>query len=122
MKKKVLLVEDNPENRYLATFVLQGSRFTITPCDSGAAALRMLQVETFDIVLLDLQLPDISGFEIARHIRQNLQLEIPIVAVSAFFLPGDRLRALTAGCTAYLEKPIDPDSFADQVAGLLAAA
>jgi CheY-like chemotaxis protein len=122
MKKKILLVEDNAENRYLATFLLQGSRFAITPCETGAAALRMLQVERFDLVLLDLQLPDMSGVEIARHIRETLGLGIPIVAVSAFALPGSRRSALDSGCTAFLEKPIDPGSFADQVAMMLPAA
>lgn len=121
MKKKVLLIEDNAENRYLATFLLQGSRFAITPCETGAAALRMLQVEQFDLVLLDFQLPDIGGVEIARYIRETLRLAVPIVAVSAFALPGDRRSVFASGCTAYLQKPIDPGSFADQVAGMLAA-
>lgn len=122
MKKKVLLVEDNPENRYLATFLLQGSRFAITACESGTQALRALQVERFDLIVLDLQLPDIDGIEIARHVRHILGLDTPIAAVSAFALSSDGQRLRVAGFNAHFVKPIDPERFADQMAGLLAAA
>lgn len=114
--KRVLLVEDNLENRYLATFLLEGDGFEVHPVVSGTDALAAFAAGKFDLVLLDLQLPDIDGFEIARRMRQTTAAEqLPIIAVSAFAMVSDRRKAFAAGCTGYLEKPIDAESFAAQV-------
>jgi two-component system, cell cycle response regulator DivK len=115
-RKRVLLVEDNLENRYLATFLLESDGFEVHPAVSGTEALAAFAPGKFDLVLLDLQLPDIDGFELARRMRQTSTAEqLPIIAVSAFAMVSDRKKAFAAGCTGYLEKPIDAESFTAQV-------
>jgi two-component system cell cycle response regulator DivK len=121
--KRILLVEDNPDNRYLATFLLEGEGFEVRCAVDGTEALAAVAEEQFLLVVLDLQLPDFDGFEVATRIREVASAEeLPIVVVSAFTTTDDRRKAFAAGCTGYLEKPIDAESFVSQVrclAGLL---
>jgi two-component system, cell cycle response regulator DivK len=116
----VLLVEDNPDNRYLATLLLESEGYVVRPAVDGAAALEAVDREGFVFVLLDLQLPDIDGFEVARLLRKRFTAsELPIVAVSAFAMRADRRKAFAAGCNGYLEKPIEAESFVAQVRNLV---
>jgi CheY-like chemotaxis protein len=111
-----LVVEDNPDNRYLATVLLEAEGFEVCPAVDAASALACLEVGTFAFILLDLQLPDIDGFEVARRVRARpAWARLPIIAVSAFARGTDRRRAQEAGCTGYIEKPIDADYFVAQV-------
>ena len=117
---RVLVVEDNPENLYLATILLQGEGYEVKAAINGRDAIAVARQESFAFALLDLQLPDIDGFEVARQIRERLSAaELPIIAVTAFAMAADRRKALAAGCTGYLEKPIDADSFVAEVRCLL---
>lgn len=114
--QRVLLVEDNADNQYLVSVLLDEEGYRVVPVSSGAAALERLRTEDFAFVLLDLQLPDVDGFEVASRIRANpAWRDLPVIAVSAFAMPADRRRAFEAGCTGYLEKPIDADAFVAQV-------
>lgn len=114
--RRVLLVEDNADNEYLVSVLLDQEGYEVMAVSSGAAALARLEAEDFAFVLLDLQLPDIDGFEVASRIRANpAWRDLPVIAVSAFAMPADRRRAFDAGCTGYLEKPIDADAFVAQV-------
>jgi two-component system, cell cycle response regulator DivK len=102
MSRSVLLIEDNEQNRYLVTFLLER-----VPA----------------LVLLDIQLPTMDGYAVARALRQNQALRgTPIVAVTSYAMPGDREKALEAGCTGYIEKPINPETFVDEVERALSAA
>jgi two-component system, cell cycle response regulator DivK len=115
--KRILLVEDNADNRYLVTLLLEGSGFVVCSAANGTEALAAVAEEIFSVVLLDLQLPDIDGFEVARQIRATTNgRDMPIIAVSAFAMVSDRKRAFAAGCTGYLEKPIEAETFVAQVA------
>ena len=122
---RVLLVEDNFDNQYLVTELLRHEGYEVVLAGDGAAALATAARGGFALVLLDLQLPDIDGFEVARRLRQlDAVKTLPIIAVSAFAMSSDRRKAFAAGCTGYLEKPIDPDHFVHQVrcqAGLVSA-
>jgi two-component system, cell cycle response regulator DivK len=114
--RRALLVEDNADNRYLATLLLEHEGFNVRSAVNGAEALAAVAEEKFCVVLLDLQLPDFDGFEVARRIRETVPgNELPIVAVSAFASVSDRKRAFAAGCNGYLEKPIEAESFVAQV-------
>lgn len=116
ISKRVLLVEDNPENRYLATLLLEAEGYEVVGAENGLAALLAAGKTDFAFVLLDLQLPDLDGFEVARRIRAaGLAADVPIIAVSAFAMACDRRQAIAAGCTGYLEKPIDAEAFVAQV-------
>jgi two-component system, cell cycle response regulator DivK len=112
MKQNVLLIEDNEQNRYLTTFLLERSGYEVACAADGAEGIQMAQRLRPAVILLDIQLPTMDGYAVARELRANPELEhVPIVAVTSYAMPGDRERALEAGCTGYIEKPIDPETF-----------
>jgi two-component system cell cycle response regulator DivK len=116
MSKSVLLIEDNEQNRYLVTFLLERSGYVVTACIDGARGIEAARSTTPALVLLDIQLPAMDGYAVARALRQNEALrKTPIVAVTSYAMPGDREKALAAGCTGYIEKPINPDTFVAEV-------
>ena len=120
--RRVLLVEDNADNRYLASLLLQQEGYEVVQASCGREALDLLGTSAFAFALLDLQLPDIDGFELAARIHGAPGWEnLPLIAVSAFALADDRRRAFAAGCTGYLEKPVDADAFVAQVRCLAGA-
>lgn len=117
MAPTVLLIEDNEQNRYLATFLLERNGFTVVSAADGPRGIGMARELVPDIVLLDIQLPTMHGYDVAEALRALAPLKaIPIVAVTSYAMVGDRERALAAGCTGYIEKPINPDTFVAEVA------
>lgn len=120
MKKKLLLIEDNEQNRYLVTYLMQARGWEVAYAEDGLSALDKAEETDVILILLDIQLPGMDGYEVARKLRQRPGLnQIPIIAVTSYAMPGDRERCLEAGCTGYIEKPIDPSTFADQVEAYL---
>lgn len=116
MNRTVLMIEDNEQNRYLATFLLERRGHSVVSSADGPSGIEEAARLRPDIILLDIQLPGLDGYAVARALRQNPALDaIPIVAVTSYAMPGDREKALEAGCTAYIEKPIDPDTFVDSI-------
>jgi len=116
MSRSILLIEDNEQNRYLVTFLLERSGYTVRACADGARGIEAARSSTPTLVLLDIQLPTMDGYAVARALRQNEALRAtPIVAVTSYAMPGDREKALEAGCTGYIEKPINPDTFVAEV-------
>lgn len=117
----ILLIEDNEQNRYLATYLLEHAGFKIVSADSGSQALALVEELTPDTILLDIQLPGMDGYQVARELRARESLKrIPIIAVTSYAMVGDEEKALQAGCTGYLEKPIDPDTFVSRITALIA--
>ena len=117
MNITVLIIEDNEQNRYLLTFLLEQNGFRVVSAVDGASALELVPALMPDIILLDIQLPGRDGYEVAAALRAMAQVrDTPIVAVTSYAMVGDRERALSAGCSGYLEKPIDPDTFVAEVA------
>jgi CheY-like chemotaxis protein len=113
----ILVIEDNRQNRYLVTFLLEREGHTVLQATSGLEGVALAEELHPDLILLDIQLPDIEGYAVAERLRQAPTLDdTPIVAVTSFAMVGDRERALAAGCTGYIEKPIDPMTFLDEVA------
>lgn len=116
MKPTILLIEDNEQNLYLATFLLEQSGFQVVPARSGPEGIELAARIQPALIILDIQLPQMDGYAVAQALRQNLALnEVPIVAVTSYAMAGDRERALEAGCTGYIEKPINPDTFRSQI-------
>jgi len=116
MNRTVLMIEDNEQNRYLATFLLERRGHSVVSSADGPSGIEEAARLRPDIILLDIQLPGLDGYAVARALRRNPALDaIPIVAVTSYAMPGDREKALEAGCTGYLEKPIDPDTFVDSI-------
>ena len=109
MSAKILHVEDNPDNRMLIRDLLQFRGYRVVEVSDGAQALVAAETEHPDIILMDVQLPGISGLDVARRIKARTDLRhIPIVAVTSFALSGDDRKAFAAGCDAYVAKPYEP--------------
>lgn len=121
-RERILIVEDNAMNRRVAQFILKSQGYTVYEARDGQEGLDLIKEHSPDLILMDLQLPGLDGFTIARLIKQNpVTKKIPVVALTAYAMRGDAERALEAGCDGYITKPIDPDKFAETVAGYLAA-
>jgi CheY-like chemotaxis protein len=117
VSRKILYIEDNPQNLYLVTFILERNGFEVFPAQDGAEGIERAAAIRPDLILLDIQLPVMDGYEVARRLRGNPDLAaVPIVAVTSYAMPGDREKAIGAGCTGYIEKPIDPETFVQQMA------
>jgi len=105
--KQILVVEDNELNMKLLRDVLEAYGYATITTGEGDAALALARERRPDLILMDLQLPDISGFDAVRQLKEDAQTgSIPIVAVTAFAMVGDERRALSSGCDGYLAKPI----------------
>jgi two-component system cell cycle response regulator DivK len=112
MSQSILLIEDNEQNRYLTTFLLTRHGHRVVTANDGPQGIALAQRCDPAMILLDIQLPRMDGYEVARALRQIEALrDIAIVAVTSYAMAGDRERALEAGCNGYLEKPIDPETF-----------
>lgn len=120
MKSTILLIEDNEQNLYLATFLLEKNGFKVVPARSGPEGIELAGHLRPDLIILDIQLPGMDGYAVARELRRITSLtEVPIIAVTSYAMVGDRQRSLAAGCTGYIEKPINPDTFQKEIEAFL---
>ncbi len=118
----VLVIEDNAQNRYLVRFLMESRGHIIREAIDGVQGIEAARLLPPDLILLDIQLPVMDGYAVARALRAIPALSsVPIVAVTSFALSGDRTRALAAGCDAYFEKPINPDTFTTDVEAVAGA-
>jgi len=114
--KTILVIEDQGQNQYLMKYLLESRGYRAILAGDGREGIEAARRKQPDLILLDIQLPTISGYEVARIIREDPALAgISIVAVTSYAMPGDREDALAAGCTGYIEKPIDPDTFVNEM-------
>lgn len=112
MSRSVLLIEDNEQNRYLLTFLLERSGYRVNVATDGMSGILAARTSVPSIILLDIQLPTMDGYTVAKALRSEESLrDVPIVAVTSYAMPGDREKAMAAGCSGYIEKPIDPETF-----------
>jgi PAS domain S-box-containing protein len=107
--KRVLLVEDNEYNRLIANTLLQNAQVSVTEATNGQEAIAQAQEQAFDLILMDVQMPVLDGFEATRHLRQELGLTTPIIALTASATSGEKQRCLAAGMSDYLTKPFFED-------------
>lgn len=122
MNRTVLLIEDNEQNRYLATFLLESNGYIVVSAVDGLRGVELAVEILPAIILLDIQLPKRDGYDVARDLRGIEALrDIPIIAVTSYAMMGDREKAMEAGCTGYIEKPIDPDTFVAEITQFLPA-
>jgi two-component system cell cycle response regulator DivK len=116
VKRRVLVIEDNEQNLYLMEFLLTRHGFDVVLARDGREGIEKARTADADLILLDIQLPEMSGHDVARALRRDPRLaSVPIVAVTSYAMPGDREQVLAAGCTGYIEKPINPDTFVQQL-------
>jgi CheY-like chemotaxis protein len=117
---KILVIEDSPDIRVLMRMLLEASGHQVALAGDGQSGVEAAAHERPDLIVMDLSLPILSGWEAARRIKADPALSgIPILAVTAHAMQGDRERALAAGCDGFIPKPIDEDSFGDQISAFL---
>jgi len=109
MTKRILIVEDQEDNRAILRAVLSRAGYDLIEAFNGEDAVRLAQNEQPDLILMDIQLPGIDGFEATRRIKAIIDLKsIPIIAVTSYALSGDEAQARAAGCDAFVAKPFSP--------------
>ena len=110
MGNNILYIEDNPDNMLLVQRALESRGYTLFKAATGTLGVTMAENEDVDLILLDINLPDIDGYEVARRIRASSKAKLvytPIIAITANALKGDAEKALGAGCDVYMSKPIN---------------
>ena len=116
MRHRILYIEDNPDNRMLIRRVLQAAGYEVIEAADGRAGLRQAADARPDLILMDINLPEIDGYELTARLKQAPSLNrIPIIAVTANVMKGDREKTLAAGCDGYIQKPIDIDLLPSQI-------
>jgi two-component system, cell cycle response regulator DivK len=120
MKQKILIIEDNEQNMYMLTYLLESNNYEVLQSSSGPEGIALAKKNTPDAILLDIQLPEMDGYSVARELRKNKELAgTPIIAVTSYAMTGDKDKAFEAGATGYFEKPIDPDTFISELEELI---
>ena len=116
MSRRILLIEDNAQNRYLATFLLEQQGYHVSAEADGTAGVAAAATLQPDLILLDIQLPRMDGYAVARALREIDQLrQTPIIAVTSYAMVGDREKCIAAGCNGYIEKPINPETYLGEI-------
>lgn len=116
-EKLILHIEDNPDNRMLVRRLLNAYGYRVEEAEDAKRARELLNTLQPDMILMDINMPDVDGYTLTNEFKQQPRLaNVPIVAITANVMKGDRERTLSAGCDGYIEKPIDVDKFIDQVA------
>lgn len=117
--KKVLIIEDNENNMELLSFMLKSEGHEVLQAFNGRDGIDMAKKNKPDLILLDIQLPDIDGIEVLGELRSDGDFaDTPVAAVTSYAMSGDSKKLLDAGCDGYIEKPIDPDTFLNQINSL----
>jgi two-component system, cell cycle response regulator DivK len=119
---KILYIEDNDNNYYLINFILQAKGYEVIRARDGQEGIVLANQLHASLILLDIQLPGMDGYTVATELRKNTELaNTPIIAVTSYAMTGDREKAMESGCTGYIEKPINPQTFSTQIEQYLAS-
>ena len=122
MKPNILCIEDHPDNMMLIRRILQPDRYNLIEARNGLQGVSIAESQDLDLILLDINLPDIDGYEVARRVRSSGKLKLvntPIIAVTANALRGDSQKAIEAGCDIYISKPINIVDLLERVEALI---
>lgn len=116
MKRKILIVEDDTQSLYMLAFLLESNNYEVIQSNNGADGILKAKMHHPDAIILDIQLPEMDGYKVTRELRITDEVKnIPIIVVTSFAMIGDRNKALEAGASGYIEKPINPDTFISQM-------
>jgi two-component system cell cycle response regulator DivK len=119
-RKVILYIEDDPANRILVRRVLEAEGYRVLEAENGIRGLEIAQREQLGAILVDIHMPDMDGFEVMARLRTIHRVaSVPIIALTAMVMKGDRERTLQAGCSGYIENPIDVDLLPEQIASVL---
>jgi two-component system cell cycle response regulator DivK len=115
-QKRILHIEDNPENRILVRRLLQAADYEVIEAENAFQAITHLRTSRPDLILMDINMPDVDGYTLTSKLKTVPGIQqIPIVAITANAMRGDREKSLRAGCDGYIEKPINIDTFIDEI-------
>jgi len=115
-----LIIEDNDDNMELISFILKNESYDLIQAKSGEDGVDMALEHRPDVIILDIQLPGIDGYEVLKRIRASeIDGSIPVIAMTSYAMSGDRERLLAAGCNGYIEKPISPEVVAKQIRAII---
>jgi len=109
MSKRILVIEDQEDNRRILHYLLRSAQYEVIEAVTGEEGVDLAERERPDLILMDIQLPGLDGYEATRRIKGNTALRhIPIIVVTSYALSGDDVKAFAAGCDAYVTKPFSP--------------
>jgi two-component system, cell cycle response regulator DivK len=116
MKQRILIIEDDNQSLYMLTFLLESNNYEVIQSNNGFDGIAMARDFKPGAIILDIQLPEMNGYEVTKVLRNDNELKnIPIIVVTSFAMIGDKNKAMEAGADGYIEKPIDPDTFISQL-------
>jgi two-component system cell cycle response regulator DivK len=117
---KILYVEDNPGNRMLVRRILMAEDFELLEAGDAFEAMKIVETVQPDLILMDINLPEVDGYTLTAQLKENPMLShVPIIALTANVMKGDRERILDSGCDGYIQKPIDVDALPNQIRSFL---
>ncbi len=120
-KTTILYIEDNRDNRVLVRRVLEAEGYQVLDAPDGPTGIEVARSERPALILMDINLPEVDGYEVTGRLKAIDDLrDVPIIALTANVMKGDREKTLQAGCSGYIQKPIDIDLLPAQIAGFLA--
>ena len=120
MKPTILIIEDNEQNMYMLSYLLTKSNYNVIEAFNGLDGFRLAHENNPEIILIDIHLPDMDGYEICNKLRHNgLPKGTTIIAVTSYAMSGDREKAIEAGADGYLEKPINPETFVSEMENII---
>lgn len=115
-KKKVLVVDDDKKSRYLVSFLLEKESFEVIMATNGLEGIEAARKQQVDLIIMDVKMPKMDGYETTKRIRRLKKYKsIPIIALTSYAMTEDKERALKAGCTGYIPKPITPETFISEI-------
>ncbi len=121
--KTILHIEDNLDNRVLVRRLLHSEGYNVIEAENAFKALQVIDAQHPDLILMDINMPDMDGYTLTAKLKKNPALrQVPIVAITANVMKGDREKTMDAGCDGYIEKPIDIDRFSEQIIHFLGLA
>jgi CheY-like chemotaxis protein len=116
MGNELLIIEDNAQNFYMMKFLLEKNGFSIIGTENGRDGIKAALEHRPRAILLDIQLPEMDGYAVAAELKTHPEIvDIPIIAVTSYAMAGDRENILAAGATGYIEKPINPETFVEEI-------
>ena len=115
-KKKVLVIDDNKKNRYLVSYLLEKEGFEVIIATNGLEGIETAKKQQVDLIIMDIKMPKMDGHETTRRIRRLKKYKsIPIIALTSYAMMEDKEKAIKAGCTGYMSKPITPEIFTEEI-------
>lgn len=115
-RKKIMVVDDNEKNRYLISFILEKNGFEVVTANDGLEGVETARKQRVDLVIMDLKMPKMDGYEATREIRKLKDYQsVTIIALTSYAMAEDKKKALEAGCDGHIAKPINPETFMDEI-------